>query len=221
MTTLPSLTTERRSAYTGTRPGLLRQLPPTAGPILDIGCSDGTIGAAVKARDGIEVWGVELDDALADIAETRLDRVIRGPVEEALDRPEVRSLAPSAIILADVLEHTTDPWGTYDKACQILQPGGYVLVSLPNVAHWDTHWNLLRGNWPHRDRGIHDLGHLRFFARRDVEALMRRNEMTLESHVRKYRLRESSSKGLYLAAVAGRLWPNGFTFQFVARARKA
>ena len=40
------------------------------------------------------------------------------------------------IIFADVLEHLVDPWGVLRELRPMLSPGGRVLLSVPNIAHW-------------------------------------------------------------------------------------
>src|SRR6185436_18361828 len=98
--------------------------------------------------------------------------VICGSAEDIpLDR--VREHAPfDALLFADVLEHLREPADVLARFATLLSPGGYVIASLPNVRHHTVLWNLFRrGYWPHRDRGIHDRTHLRWFAKRNIEEL--------------------------------------------------
>jgi hypothetical protein len=119
------------------------------------------------------------------------------------------------VVFADVLEHLLDPWSAFDSARGLLTSPGWIVVSLPNVAHWSTHAALLRGTWPRRSRGIHDATHLRFFGRKDVVELLRRNGGSLRSLNRVYRLTERPHALNRFAAV-GRLAPAPFTYQFSA-----
>src|SRR5437763_149004 len=78
-------------------------------------------GAALKARQDVEVLGVEREPAYAQEAATRLDRVITADVEQ-LDPATLGRF--DALIAADVLEHLVDPWTALRRCAQTLEPGG-------------------------------------------------------------------------------------------------
>ena len=52
------------------------------------------------------------------------------------------------------------------------EPGGTLLVSLPNVRHHPVVTSLLAGNWTYEQAGLLDHTHLRFFTRREAEKLL-------------------------------------------------
>lgn len=230
-------TGEQLASYTTDRPDVVRMVPPVTGPVLDVGCSTGRVGRAIREVYGVPVWGIEADEQFADRAERRLDRVLVGDAAELIRDPDVRALQPELVILADVLEHLADPQAVYADVVSILRPGGWVLVSVPNVAFWDTHVRLLQGRWPQRERGIHDRTHLRFFAVDNVRELVEAGPMRLVELRRVYRFVERphrvnrAAQWLFgpwpsdlvdrHARWASNLWPgNLFTFQFLALARK-
>ncbi|MCJ8280171.1 MAG: methyltransferase, partial [Rivularia sp. ALOHA_DT_140] len=53
----------------------------------------------------------------------------------------------------------------------ILNPQGYVVDSIPNIAHGAIRLALLQGNFQYQQLGILDNTHLRFFTRKTVEKL--------------------------------------------------
>jgi trans-aconitate methyltransferase len=148
-------------------------VPPRAARVLDLGCSSGVLGSWLKREQGVRsVVGIEVDPAYAEDAREMLDDVLcldlnelprRGDVFTALGRFD-------CIVAADVLEHLVEPWAVLDAAVQTLEPGGSVVVSLPNVRHWSVLRALLvKGTWPRADEGgIFDSTHLRWFALRDA-----------------------------------------------------
>ena len=210
-------TNQRTTAYTYARDDVMRHLPECAGPVLDIGCSNGASGAWLKQeRPHQVVWGVEADSALADAARERLDRVLEGDATECLKKLKADGVKLGAVVMADVLEHLIDPWMAFDLAVSLVHPGGWVLASIPNVGHWDTLWNVLRGRWPYRDRGIHDDTHLRFFAIRNVEDLFARPGLRLAKMHRNYRFVERPHDVNRHAQRMGRFLPRAFVFQFIA-----
>jgi SAM-dependent methyltransferase len=145
-----------------------RYIPAGAAKFLDVGCWRGAFGAAVKAqRPGAIVWGLEKDEAAAQVAAERLDHVIIGSFPD--DRPDEQFDVVSFI---DVIEHLSDPWDALQKTHNLLRPGGVVLALIPNVRHISvTSPLLLRGRWDYVDAGILDRTHLRFFTKATMRDL--------------------------------------------------
>ena len=57
-------------------------------------------------------------------------------------------------------------------ARQALKPGGAVIVSVPNVAHWSVRLCLLRGMFQYQQEGIMDATHLRWFTQESIKSLL-------------------------------------------------
>ena len=163
----------RQHGYETARPDVQALIPVAAQNILELGCSSGSLGAAVKARNGARVLGVEIDPVYARRAEEQLDRVVVADIEAFLDDEQPNEAPFDCLLAADVLEHLTDPWGVLDRATALLAPGATVVISLPNVLHLPGLWRvIIGGRWPRDDVGIFDRTHLRWFTRRDAEDLL-------------------------------------------------
>lgn len=208
----------RHRAWTTGRRDVARMVPAACEQILDIGCSDGSLGATLKDARTRRVWGIEVEPDLARIASSRLDYVIEGDALDVLRSGQLGDAQFDCVVLADVLEHTVDPWAILAEATKVARSGGWVVVSLPNVAHWSTHLALLRGRWPYRPRGIHDETHLRFFAINNVKDLFAGAGLELVQLHRKLRLIEHPHR-LNRYAALGWVWPSLFTFQFIGLGR--
>jgi methionine biosynthesis protein MetW len=179
----------RAGAYENPRPEVQALVPGTARRILDLGCSSGALGAALKARQRAEVVGVELDPSYARDAGERLDRVIVGDLETLDLAAQDLGGAFDCLIAADVLEHLRDPWATLRQAARLVAPGGTVVVSLPNVRYWETLVTLLvHGSWPRRDQGIFDRDHLRWFTLSDARELLSQAGLRVTDVSPRYRL---------------------------------
>lgn len=211
------MTDRRRTSYTGARTDLVALLPAlgaTALPVLDVGCSNGATGRCLMSQRGVDVIGIELDPILAGEATVDLERVEIGDATEVMQQLASEGVQVSAVLFGDVLEHLVDPWTCVDVAQELMPAGGWIITSIPNVAHVDTIVSLLRGTWPMRDRGIHDDSHLRFFARKDLPGLLDRGRASMVECNRVYRIIEHRHPLNLFANLVGRLWPNLFTFQF-------
>jgi 2-polyprenyl-3-methyl-5-hydroxy-6-metoxy-1,4-benzoquinol methylase len=207
--------------YFGPRPEVAALVPDDSCRVLDLGCAVGSLGSLLESR-GMRVTGIELDPALAALASRTLTKVLTGDIVEILKAGE--DLDPAgydAVVAADCLEHLADPAEALRLAVQRLVPHGCVIVSLPNVRHWDTLWNLgVRGVWPQRQSGIHDRTHLRWFTRRSVVELLEDAGLHVEAVESVRRVRESRPSWLDHVAPMLRGWAGELvTLQWVARAR--
>jgi methionine biosynthesis protein MetW len=176
--------------YEGSRPDIRALVPPQSRRILDLGCSSGALGQALKqVRADTYVVGVEFDAGYAEEAQSRLDRVLTMDLDELPERMDLLSeLGPfDCVIAADVLEHLRDPWSVLACASSLLDVGGVAIVSLPNVRHWTVIRALvLGGSWPRRPAGIFDGTHLRWFTLRDACELIESAGLHTTTVLRQY-----------------------------------
>lgn len=160
------------------RPEMLKLFPSDAQKVLDVGCGGGVFGLALKKYFGCEVWGVEPDEKSVEKAGPRLHHVFQGYFDDKLALPANYF---DCIIFNDVLEHMIDPAFTLDLARKLLAPGGRIMASIPNVAHFPNVWRLMfHGRWDYAERGILDRTHLRFFTRHSVRQLFESNGFSVQ-----------------------------------------
>lgn len=183
--------------YRDVKPVLLDLIDPTGLRILDAGCASGGNGELLKRTGAREVWGVELDPAAADEARGRLDGVVTGDLA-TLTLDSLGGEPFDAVLAIDVLEHLPDPRTALARLASMLRPGGTLVACIPNVAHVWVMANLLAKRWPQKDSGIFDRTHLRFFAKKDMVALLRGAGLDVVE-VRPYFTRYRSLTALALA----------------------
>jgi len=106
--------------------------PPTAGPVVDIGCGSGQLVRCLLA-DGYDATGIDVSPEQVALAnEYGLRQVRHGDYRELLaERPG--ELA--AITATDLLEHLTKPevLATFDAVAAALRPGGRFVARVPNA----------------------------------------------------------------------------------------
>jgi methionine biosynthesis protein MetW len=164
-----------RASYTGGRHDIVACVPPGARQILDAGCSNGSLGEALRsAVPGRTVWGIEADPTFCREAAARIDRVVQADLDGLAWTETFAAHRFDALIFADVLEHLRDPWTVLRDAVQVLSPGGVVVISIPNIRHVSAMYSIaIRGRFPRRERGLFDKTHLRWFTYGDAVALCR------------------------------------------------
>ncbi len=213
-----------KPAYISERTDILSLIPPNVTRVLDVGCSTGVLGRQIKQAMGAAVTGIEMDQSMARIAEGVLDKVYCLDIDKEEMTTIFKNDVFDCIIFADVLEHTRDPWNILKQFLTLLKHDGYVIASIPNVRHFSTIKELLfKGNWPYRERGIHDKSHLRFFTLNNITELFEGAGLEVLTIRRKFRLFERRSRkwrdtlAELLGHVAGR---ELFVFQYLIQARR-
>ena len=134
--------------------------------ILDLGCSDGALGERLT-RAGHEVTGVDV--VAHEHTRSRLHAFVPGDLEQGI--PDEVGGGYDIVLCADILEHVSAPGRLLAAARDRLAPGGSVVVSVPNFAHWYPRARVALGRFDYDRRGILDSTHLRFFTRRSFERL--------------------------------------------------
>lgn len=147
--------------------------------VLDVGCSTGYL-AKVLGERRCRVTGVEIDPEAADVARVHCEAVHVAD----LDRVDLASLPFEhpfdVVVFADVLEHLHDPVAALKASAALLRPGGYVVISIPNVAHGAVRLALAGGHFDYHDNGLLDRTHVRFFTRSTLFDLLTASGFTAQ-----------------------------------------
>ncbi len=163
------------------------------------------------------VYGIDIVDCKLDTDfQEKLDGLAIGDIqtmENAFD-----GMKFDVILCPDVLEHLVDPYSVVRKLRGWLREDGIVVASLPNINYWRIIFGIIwKDAFSYSDRGILDRSHLRFFARKDVEALFAENGFQV--------LAVSSNTGGWRGRIAQRLtgWLVGrfLAYQYIVVARPA
>lgn len=139
--------------------------------VLELGTAAGVMTRAIKAQ-GCTVTGVEFMPDMAELAAPDCERMIVGDLEQLDFRTTFCTERFNVIVAADVLEHLRDPWSLLEQAHQIIDPNGYLVLSIPNVGHAAIVAGLLNGHFDYREKGLLDHTHLRFFTRKGIEDML-------------------------------------------------
>ena len=157
----------REKSYTSARPDILSMVSSSSRRVLDIGCSTGELGKAIKNKYGCYVIGVDVVDSVVARARDVLDEAYSSDLDSLIGDGTLREKFDT-IIFADSLEHIVDAEEVVIRAASLLADDGEIIISVPNVSHWFVIYCLLRGEWPSRSRGTFDSTHVRFFTRKSM-----------------------------------------------------
>ena len=157
---------------------MLADLVPVGSRVLDVGCGTGCVSRIIADARNAKIIGIEPNSHRAAAARARGLEVYEEPFTPAI----VQRLEPFNVVLfADVLEHVADPGSFLQFARRGLLPGGRVVASVPNVAHWSVRLDLLRGRFDYQPLGIRDATHLRWFTADTVRSLFETNGLRVIS----------------------------------------
>jgi len=194
---------------------MLAARPPAK--ILDLGCSSGLLAERLTGM-GHHVVGVDLYE-FPEAAE-RMSAFYKADLSQGVP-PEVGT-GFDLVLMADVLEHLSEPEVLLEQCMDLLTPEGSVILCVPNIAHWYPRTRAALGMFDYDQRGILDATHLRFFTRRTIRKLVERSRYT----VRRMEPVGVPLDALGLEGTSGRLvrlvdhflvtlWPTMFGYQFI------
>lgn len=145
---------------------VLSLVPDGVGRILDVGCGGGDNARHLRAsHPGVQIVGLTHSEDEVGIARSHMDAIHvvdldRGLSDEAL---EAWGAPFDLLLFSHVLEHLIDPLAVLRRCLTRLQPGGHVVIAVPNVLEWRTRMKFLRGSFVYTEHGILDRTHMRFF----------------------------------------------------------
>ena len=108
--------------------------------VLDVGCGDGALMAALRDECGIDARGIEIDPELVAKCVSRGLSVVQGDANRDLaDYPDN---AFDFTVLGQTLQTSARPDKTLEE---LLRVSRTAFISFPNFAHWRTRSALLLG----------------------------------------------------------------------------
>ena len=169
---------DQNSAY-GNAVGLIRDLQPDRSrTIVDLGAGAGLISKPIEEL-GIHYHGLDIHPVAV---ESMRDQGISASQCDVSDLDAVRSSLDSlgdigSFLLIDVLEHLLEPQelllALSEWALKHDEPT--LVISVPNVSHFDIALRLLAGRWLPTTTGILDSTHIRFFTEETLTNLVLRS----------------------------------------------
>ncbi|QKK07442.1 MAG: class I SAM-dependent methyltransferase [Planctomycetota bacterium] len=210
----PAPSEGRQRYFVHLRTDVLALVPESAVSVLSVGCGSGRTEAELVRR-GCRVTGIEMDrDAAAAASEQGLE-MLTGDVNEIGARLADRQF--DCLLYADVLEHIADPVAVLREHVSKLNPGGCVIISVPNFRHLSVLSALfLRGHVRYVDSGIFDRTHLRLTTRKMVEEWF--GEVGLRTDAVDYRLWRRRGEALSMLTLG--LFKEFLAYQVILRGVK-
>jgi 2-polyprenyl-3-methyl-5-hydroxy-6-metoxy-1,4-benzoquinol methylase len=171
----------RSDYHARVRTEVLDLVPEGPNRVLDVGGGIGASAAWLKSVGKCDHAVVV--DLVADNCLPEIDAGYGGNLEDPalLQRVASEQGKMDVILCLDVLEHVTDPWAVVKHCHDILNPGGVIVTSIPNMRHYSLVLPLVfRGKFDLTDSGIRDRTHLRWFVKDTAIDLMTSSGLKLD-----------------------------------------
>lgn len=153
--------------------------------VLELGCATGYLAEYLQQACACRVVGVEVDVPSARVAQGRGVECIVGDLEtedtlQSIQRWIARETPFDVVVASNVLEHLRNPEKLLRAVRGFLAQDGYLVVALPNIAHWIMRRELLRGRFRYTPSGVLDETHLRFYTVTTGAALLENSGYAVE-----------------------------------------
>jgi 2-polyprenyl-3-methyl-5-hydroxy-6-metoxy-1,4-benzoquinol methylase len=160
----------------GRRYDILGMIPSDGHSIGSIGCGMAWAEGQI-VKEGRKVHGVDVSPIPIRVAAQRLTsaRVI-----SAEEREPFAPHSLDGLILADVLEHIPKAWVALESFVKSVRPGGWVVISVPNMRSPLLLQFIIRGDWPERPSGIFDATHVQVLSRKRLERWCKQANLRIE-----------------------------------------
>ena len=159
------------------RPDIYRMIPSDGLVIGAIGCGSAKTEARLVS-EGRQVHGVDVSAEAIEVAATRLTSA---RVVSPDDTAPFAANSLDGLVLADVMEHIPNAWSVLKDYVRMVKPGGWVVISVPNMRYLDAlRVFVLGGDWPEDPNGIFDRTHLQVMTHKRLARWCRSAGLSLE-----------------------------------------
>ena len=137
--------------------------------VLEVGCASGDLLLYLRDTKNCTCTGIEPNSNRALRAIEKDLNIFVGFLDKYSSS---FYLSYDYLIYADVLEHLENPVSVLLDGLPFLRPGGLIIISVPNMAHWSIRLNILKGNINYAENGLLDATHLRWFTLQSLKNLL-------------------------------------------------
>jgi methionine biosynthesis protein MetW len=146
--------------------------------LLEVDCGPGVLAARLRDR-GADVTATDLSSVA--VARAQAKGLPCTQVDIDSEPLPFADASYGVVVSNSMIEHRFFHEKVLDECVRVLQPGGRLIVCLPNIAHLLCRWWILTGRFPYVADSPTDVMHLRFFTVREVKGLLRARGIAVRS----------------------------------------
>jgi 2-polyprenyl-3-methyl-5-hydroxy-6-metoxy-1,4-benzoquinol methylase len=156
---------------TDTAPARVVRMVGKAKKVLEIGSGPGSITRLLSELNACKVTALEIDPDAIEKVKSFCEAVHPADLNDVAWPKILGSEKFEVVVAADVLEHLYVPLQALTAMRHLIQPDGYIVISLPHVGHAAIVACLLQEDFEYRDWGLLDRTHIRFFGIKNIQSL--------------------------------------------------
>jgi 2-polyprenyl-3-methyl-5-hydroxy-6-metoxy-1,4-benzoquinol methylase len=142
-----------------------------ANRILDLGCGNGALCAALS-KTGADVVGCDPSEDGLTFARHAHPQISFHSLSVYDDPSALAARKFDAVVSTEVIEHLFQPRSLPRFAFRVLRSGGYLLLSTPYHGYLKNLALSVTGNWDRHWSPLWDGGHIKFWSRGTLDALL-------------------------------------------------
>lgn len=184
--------------------------------ILEIGAGGGDTIVKIKELGlATEVVGVDVTDLkLSNQKNPLIDSFIIADILKD-DLPFNKNYF-DILIMADVIEHIHEPNLFIKNALKYLNDGGIVIISLPNFREYRNLIQIaIKGDFQYQESGILDVTHAKFYCKKNMLELFRKNNLKVVKSYPNFKLWPSLGKVRLKNLLTLGIFEDLFALQFI------
>ncbi len=161
-------------------------LPEKLESILDVGSDNGLLLFELAPRVSKNGYGTDLSDVLVkgankEARDRNLDQKIKFRVADIDEGLPFADKSFAVVTCLAVLEHVFDPLFVFKELTRVVEPGGFLIVEVPNLAWFPRRLTLFVGQRPRTSWAPGwDGGHLQYFTLTDLRHLFKARGFIIE-----------------------------------------
>jgi len=160
---------------------------------LDIGPGTGRWLTFMKQNGARWLGGVDISSTVLERCEDLCDETQKCDLET--DALSFDDDSVDVVIAIEVLEHLRDPAHFFSEIVRVTKPGGFVLMTMPNITSFISRIRLLFGLLPVAIAA--DPTHVAFYRQKDIAALLRPFHLTPRFHATSFSLMPLNPKSRF------------------------
>jgi 2-polyprenyl-3-methyl-5-hydroxy-6-metoxy-1,4-benzoquinol methylase len=194
----------------GRKKAILKLIGPAVNQtILDVGCSGGYLGEAVKEKMTCKFYGIDISHQAVALAQKVLDGAWQLNLEEDFSQwpAELKAKPYDLIVVSEVLEHLFEPENLLSKLSKLSKPDKQIIITVPNLLFWKNRIKIFLGRFNYTNQGLMDRGHIHFFTWASLKSLINNADyclLAVENYCPAFKW-------------LGRIWPGLFAYQFIIK----
>ena len=152
--------------------------------VLDLGSGNGVLCGALFDM-GVKVVGIERDQGGVDISRRTYPAVKfhRFAVEDDPNRLLAEESPFDAVVSTEVIEHLYSPHLLPAYAAKVLKPAGRLILTTPYHGYLKNLALAVADKWDHHHTVLWSGGHIKFFSRSTLTALLAEHGFTVEQFI--------------------------------------